>query len=284
LFLRKTLYEFSGSDPELKVIHQNKDRLPLKKELLLMDQPKVEMIKHGRFAGEFCVRVRPSYSPLFTFPYDDPESKSDNNSKVSMDVSSLVCFIKNLQPNLIHFRGGEPFFKFDDELKHLVRYLKKNQRRISIDTSGIICPEFVYEEFQSKHYEFFPNEISVFPQLFDAVKEDESGHYYVILRDQLFSWHKFFNRYKEAIYGRFVFEIDCSKDMDSIQFQIYKSLGMYIDLKDLEKEQKLYDTTMQLAFLGHGFSDTFGFDRFKDTVGQYLININKHDSLSILGG
>jgi organic radical activating enzyme len=196
-----SLYDWKKQPEGLITIAENQVLPPEQKIILMARKPKVGVIGS---TGTYCTNVFTSYSPLRDFPREDRESQQDYANSPRMTVREIVDIVKNKAPKDVYIHGGEPFFKFDDELCHLIKHLKIVDKTVTAETSGIIFPESFVEllsletiddlleedasETIDKVMPFMPDYFIIRPQIFDPVSDDETGGYFQHLPRILRLW------------------------------------------------------------------------------------------------
>ena len=169
------------SSEGLIVIPENQERSPLEKEIQLVKAPKVQVVPTGEHAGEYAVGIQVSFSPVDTF--GDPAGISDDINGLRMTVEEIVAAAKKKLPCLVYLCGGDPMYKWDEEIRHLALGLVEEDFEVIVETSGVTFPDTYIET--SDHMWFYH---VIKPQLFDAVPEDEQGGYMQYLRLALSKW------------------------------------------------------------------------------------------------
>lgn len=200
---------YDVKDSRLSAVQENKTCSPEDKKILLTEDPWVSIQGEGRFAGEFFSFIRVSYCPLSCGFCDVKKSWSDKG-KEGMTVAELTEWAKTRFPTRVCITGGEPFFKFDEEIIHLTRSLHGVGKFVHFETSGICLPQFIEqfvydmdESLESGSPEYIANTLAVetinslpdwvclSPKFRDCVPDDEQFHYIKTLVDRLSIWRRF---------------------------------------------------------------------------------------------
>lgn len=230
-----SIYDIKNPEEDkLIVIPGNKDKLPSDKELILTSLPFVDTIPYGVYAGTHCIYIRVSYSPLKKFPYDNEHSRYDWETNPTMTIGKLVEFCSNKIPNIVYIVGGEPMFKWDDEIKYLCEQLKLLGKLVFVETSGVIFPN-LFENISMatdkitgdlmptgewvKTLSRMPSHVIIKPQIFDAVPDDETGGYFQHLYKTLRMW-----RDLEMFSINWHFDIDMDQEEEMIYLEIRKTI------------------------------------------------------------
>jgi hypothetical protein len=186
--MNKSIYERTDLEGEgLCLIPGNKDCAPLDKMLQLAKDPHVGVVPSGPHAGMHVVLVQTSFSPLESFPYDYPASRRDNPAGLRMTVQEIADIVSNKIPSAVYLRGGDPMFKWDDEIRFLVEELLERDKSIIVETSGVIFPN-MYQEVLDGKWGWIGPYIILKPQIFNAVPSLEMGGYWQYLPAMLTKW------------------------------------------------------------------------------------------------
>jgi organic radical activating enzyme len=274
----------------LIIIPENKDREPLEKELILNAPPWVGVVPYGPRAGEHCINIKLSYSPLEGFPYDSGDWR-DNERSPRMAIGELIKYCSNKAPRLVYITGGEPMYKWDDEVKWLCEELKRAEKEVYVESCGVIFPD-VYEELyvarkhatvdsEEKTLEWLKimhnthrqiaDHTTIKPQIFDAVPEEESGGYGQHLRQTLRTW-----RDCDHCYINWHFDIDMSQNEEMITLDLVRILTFMRELFE-DKGEKFWGQT--IVFVPKAIScdsETGHIDdyrRLSKEMGRYLDNL-----------
>lgn len=272
-------------DEGLILIHENKGAAPGDKKIRLVRDPWVSLVPWGNCAGVMAVFVQVSFSPLNGFYHgDDEHSVRDDASFPVYTVKEIVQKIRNKQPAIVYLCGGDPMFKWDDETRHLVLALEKEEPNVPviIDTSGVVFPDSFQNILEEPTEEdpledFVPNnivEIIVRPQVIGMpVPEGEVGGYFQWLPDVLKKW-LMFGVYWTRV--NFVFEIS----EPNLVADIAQVIAFLQDLYEDENDGMLLNFDKQVIVFtlkdGDEYTDEEYMAYCKDlanTVGKMLLNL-----------
>ena len=241
----------------LIVLEENESRDPMGIMLQLAEKPKVKPIPYGPYAGEFAVWIRLSFSPLDGFPYEHEGSRKDDPNGLRMTVGELIDLVDNKAPNNVYIVGGEPLFKWDDEVKHLVEPLLEKEYGVAIETSGVVIPD----SFECNSFGAY---VVIKPQLFDAVPSEEFGGYMQWMEEAMRRWIDM------DVSRHFHFDIDTRANNSENIFDTVANIAIYMgeafDENDAFDEYIIF--TPQVA----GYLD---YRALREQVGKLLLNFEE---------
>jgi organic radical activating enzyme len=221
----KSLYDRVNQDG-LLVLPENKTRAPLEKKLFLAEPVHVDRIGYGYFIGEWATVVRLSYSPLIGYPYEHPFSRIDVFDQ-HYSIEFILSQIKNKQPKNVFLCGGEPLYKYEDEVKFLTSEIGYLDYNLIVETCGLYVPENINTFYKAFTY------IRVQIDSTKVVQEKESGGYAQHIRNQINDWVV-----KNSHNIEFICHIDC-KNYDTCKQEIVNHILFFEDIRPNGNELRI---------------------------------------------
>jgi hypothetical protein len=222
----KSIYDIENPGEDgLIVIQENKSRFTHQKELILNQPPWVSQVPYGIRMGQHCIFIQLSYSPLKGFPYENERSRNDWDDNPVMTIGDLVHFCKNRAPNLVYIIGGEPMFKWDDEVALLCSAIhKETKKQVFVETSGVILPNCFEKSVDTS---FFPSHVILKPQIFEPVPSHESGGYFQHIYKTLDFWDNMIE------FGlNWHFDVNMDQDEDLYTLELTRIITFLSNLRD----------------------------------------------------
>ena len=256
--------------PGLFPIEENKDKKPEDIAIRLRHQPYVDVIPYGPNAGEYALWIQTTFSPIGSFPYEDPGSIEDDPNGLTLTVKEIEDIFKNKATTTAYIVGGDPLYKWDDELRYLANSLACEQARVIVETCGVTFPE----TFKINCYEEdAPHHIVVKPQLFAPVPNHELTSYFGWLSETVKEL-----RWFEAFTTTIHFDMDCAKsdrglreDIAHIIQFLHRTFGdsqETLDGLSVTFTPKVIDTLQDEKVL-----HTEHWKRLKMNVGKYIAHL-----------
>lgn len=239
-------------DDNLIKIEQNKVCAPEHKKILLTREPYVDVVPYGRYVGCYAVVLDVSYSPLKTYPLSDVESRVDKLIHI-YSAEELIKKMLKKQPSYLLIKGGEPFFKWDEDLYYVAE--RCSYKDILVDTSGIIIPQ------RASGIHNFRVHINIFG---DEVPESEFFYYKKTLIENV---KQLLKEDDELFY---VDLICIFKESESLEEQMEN----YIDfLQQVHERQDRLNFNMRVTLTMQDEASPDSFLKLKNVFSKYLLNI-----------
>lgn len=183
------LYDRVQGNNRLVPILENKDAHPLDINMYLTEDPWVSIQGEGQYSGEYFCFIRTSYCPLSCSFCDIKASWTDKN-KPMWSISTLVEWAKKKYPHRVCITGGEPLYKYDEEVVHLVEGLHKINKKIHVETSGVCVPNTFINAVKGDTK--IPDWVCISPKHRNCVPKEEETSYMQYMLDQMQFWKEAF--------------------------------------------------------------------------------------------
>ncbi|MHA1961103.1 MAG: radical SAM protein [Candidatus Thorarchaeota archaeon] len=272
---RTSIYDME-EDRRLIVIKENREAKPGDIQISLTEMPWVSIQGEGKFIGQHFCFIRVSYCPL-SCSFCDIKSSWSDKGKPSLSIEEITEWCRKRFPRRVCITGGEPFYKYDDETKHLVKRLHAAGKLVHFETSGISLPAVIEEHINGygpvELDKYMPDWVCISPKFRDCVPEEDLFPYVKTLIYRLKIWKEFLTGNGAIVpAGEFKFVISA----DDTENDIYQVIGLMQEVfSDPEEDYSGWRIVFQPECRKELYSIPFDKERKDELYMQYLKDLRK---------